>query len=104
MYIVSTAASVRRSVLDRDRKSTRLNSSHGSISYAVFCLKKKKLTRRGRCNTHRPARSQSAAQGSCMRGFASGLPQSVYSTVIFFFYCLAPPRFLPLSPHAPLPV
>src|SRR5207245_9680240 len=25
-----------------DRKSTRLNSSHGSISYAVFCLKKKK--------------------------------------------------------------
>src|SRR6266542_3627396 len=26
----------------RDRKSTRLNSSHGSISYAVFCLKKKK--------------------------------------------------------------
>src|SRR5438128_8452651 len=26
----------------RDRKSTRLNSSHGSISYAVFCLKKKR--------------------------------------------------------------
>src|SRR6266542_4619377 len=26
----------------RDRKSTRLNSSHGSISYAVFCLQKKK--------------------------------------------------------------
>src|SRR5690242_2929596 len=28
--------------LDEDRKSTRLNSSHMSISYAVFCLKKKK--------------------------------------------------------------
>src|SRR5690348_18032794 len=28
----------------RDRKSTRLNSSHPSISYAVFCLKKKKNT------------------------------------------------------------
>src|SRR5207245_4534596 len=27
-----------------DRKSTRLNSSHGSSSYAVFCLKKKRLT------------------------------------------------------------
>src|SRR5689334_23765800 len=27
-----------------DRKSTRLNSSHSSISYAVFCLKKKKQT------------------------------------------------------------
>src|SRR2546422_7676492 len=34
----------RRSTPDRyrDRKSTRLNSSHGYISYAVFCLKKKK--------------------------------------------------------------
>src|SRR5207245_11794162 len=30
-------------LVDTDRKSTRLNSSHGSISYAVFCLKKKKL-------------------------------------------------------------
>src|SRR5258705_4146267 len=29
-------------VLDEDRKSTRLNSSHLGISYAVFCLKKKK--------------------------------------------------------------
>src|SRR5690242_21306099 len=30
---------------ERDRKSTRLNSSHMSISYAVFCLKKKKKTK-----------------------------------------------------------
>src|SRR2546422_7020813 len=29
--------------IQQDRKSTRLNSSHGYISYAVFCLKKKKL-------------------------------------------------------------
>src|SRR3712207_7964417 len=29
----------------RDRKSTRLNSSHANISYAVFCLKKKKQTK-----------------------------------------------------------
>src|SRR3712207_7653915 len=28
---------------ERDRKSTRLNSSHANISYAVFCLKKKKM-------------------------------------------------------------
>src|SRR5690349_22775336 len=34
-------AAPRRKV-DRDRKSTRLNSSHVEISYAVFCLKKKK--------------------------------------------------------------
>src|SRR2546422_3984471 len=32
-----------RERLRRDRKSTRLNSSHGYISYAVFCLKKKNL-------------------------------------------------------------
>src|SRR5207249_9137439 len=37
-------SAIRRS-LHRDRKSTRLNSSHVSISYAVFCLKKKKKTR-----------------------------------------------------------
>src|SRR2546429_5379617 len=35
----------------RDRKSTRLNSSHGYISYAVFCLKKKK-------NRHRPVHNK----------------------------------------------
>src|SRR5688572_31622790 len=34
-------------LLSRDRKSTRLNSSHSQISYAVFCLKKKRK--------HRPA-------------------------------------------------
>src|SRR5947199_7478736 len=37
-YIVAC----RRGEPDRDRKSTRLNSSHLGISYAVFCLKKKK--------------------------------------------------------------
>src|SRR5215510_15174253 len=34
----------RTSTATRDRKSTRLNSSHVAISYAVFCLKKKKTT------------------------------------------------------------
>src|SRR5687768_18244595 len=34
-----------------DRKSTRLNSSHGYISYAVFCLKKKKKKHRNQCHT-----------------------------------------------------
>src|SRR5689334_24786769 len=35
----------------RDRKSTRLNSSHSSISYAVFCLKKKTKLKLARANT-----------------------------------------------------
>src|SRR2546422_1092222 len=41
----SMLAEEERAVRDtvRDRKSTRLNSSHGYISYAVFCLKKKKV-------------------------------------------------------------
>src|SRR3712207_9489520 len=33
-----------RTAVAVDRKSTRLNSSHANISYAVFCLKKKKIT------------------------------------------------------------
>src|SRR5437870_3405305 len=42
--MTSPATSLRyqRYTSDRDRKSTRLNSSHVAISYAVFCLKKKK--------------------------------------------------------------
>src|SRR2546430_13484246 len=37
---------VARMSFQRDRKSTRLNSSHSQISYAVFCLKKKNQTAR----------------------------------------------------------
>src|SRR5574337_1427650 len=37
-----------------DRKSTRLNSSHHSISYAVFCLKKKKTPHQTNSPTHTP--------------------------------------------------
>src|SRR5687768_18184581 len=43
---VTMNAEERSKFLQTDRKSTRLNSSHGYISYAVFCLKKKKT------NTH----------------------------------------------------
>src|SRR2546430_12960952 len=42
-----------------DRKSTRLNSSHSQISYAVFCLKKKKQV------ASRACRSQSPSQAAC---------------------------------------
>src|ERR1041385_9297113 len=37
-----------------DRKSTRLNSSHGYISYAVFCLKKKTIKAKLATHLHRP--------------------------------------------------
>src|SRR5207248_5084975 len=42
--IITHAVEINR-VRDEDRKSTRLNSSHRTISYAVFCLKKKKKSK-----------------------------------------------------------
>src|SRR5688572_32095546 len=38
------------SLEEADRKSTRLNSSHSQISYAVFCLKKKKIKSKPHCS------------------------------------------------------
>src|SRR3712207_9057913 len=40
--VACLAGMLNRGVVPQDRKSTRLNSSHANISYAVFCLKKKK--------------------------------------------------------------
>src|SRR5688572_31877203 len=40
-YFHSTLHTSRKYIEQQDRKSTRLNSSHSQISYAVFCLKKK---------------------------------------------------------------
>src|SRR5689334_24400938 len=51
----------------RDRKSTRLNSSHSSISYAVFCLKKKKTTTTACPATRSPSRARSRRRGSRRR-------------------------------------
>src|SRR5947209_12444945 len=58
-------------VLRQDRKSTRLNSSHANISYAVFCLKKKKNSRPGHTTTPclllvRRSTNGRAAQGIVM--------------------------------------
>src|SRR5207245_7974298 len=54
-----------------DRKSTRLNSSHGSISYAVFCLKKKKIT------TTQPAITTQVRTGTPVRVPATRYPNAV---------------------------
>src|SRR5689334_23728594 len=42
----------------RDRKSTRLNSSHSSISYAVFCLKKKKKKKKKKAKKNKKEKKQ----------------------------------------------
>src|SRR5438270_4200478 len=51
---------------DQDRKSTRLNSSHSQISYAVFCLKKKKRSRRARWPPPRRGRARSTTAAPTM--------------------------------------
>src|SRR3712207_8178813 len=44
-YVRGDLYAVAQLAVDLDRKSTRLNSSHANISYAVFCLKKQKIQR-----------------------------------------------------------
>src|SRR2546422_6700387 len=53
--VASAASSTLYVPMRLDRKSTRLNSSHGYISYAVFCLKKKNVPKKPPCSpsTHR---------------------------------------------------
>src|SRR5256886_3762477 len=50
-YPCTGAVSSTTTATAADRKSTRLNSSHSQISYAVFCLKKKKISKEQRTST-----------------------------------------------------
>src|SRR5256885_7117799 len=64
---LSRYGTIHTRVTIQDRKSTRLNSSHLVISYAVFCLKKKK-PRYKHCHTHLPTqRRPSSDQVQCTR-------------------------------------
>src|SRR5438132_8022735 len=56
-YSSVTSASGSSAARTRDRKSTRLNSSHTVISYAVFCLKKKKKTKQQQIQKYEQIRS-----------------------------------------------
>src|SRR3954449_12369880 len=76
-----------------DRKSTRLNSSHTLISYAVFCLKKNKAHRGLFPDERRDARRQPAD------GPRSG--RAVRSTPFFFLIIRGPPKPT-LFPYPPL--
>src|SRR6202021_2965616 len=96
-----------------DRKSTRLNSSHQIISYAVFCLKKKN-SERGRSllveNACVSFRQEVICRGSrsyvTRTSAAMGwIPTSISSTApLFFFNDTAPPEIYPLSLHSALPI
>src|ERR1022692_658475 len=85
-----------------DRKSTRLNSSHLVISYAVFCLKKKKKkkpkereseTKRETRRTHTNVRSTHLAQ-SLLHPLSFISLLSSFSLFFFFFFLMIrrPPR------------
>src|SRR3954462_15295617 len=94
-----------------DRKSTRLNSSHTIISYAVFCLKKNRSRIRGR--RHKAViRGQQLGHEASGRRYADGWPlvgRAVCSLALllkYFFFFLRerpPPKSSPLPHHAPFP-
>src|ERR1039458_5686629 len=99
--------------LRTDRKSTRLNSSHLGISYAVFCLKKKK----SRVNVIRGVRSLSHARRAVGGGrsrakcaeWQSGVAPCASSTRVcvnafFFFNDTATTEIYTLSLHDALPI
>src|SRR3954467_10048880 len=96
-----------------DRKSTRLNSSHTIISYAVFCLKKK--------NNHVPALSDASRAPHCSpvdhrrrAPGVSGLGEmwwpltrhrtGVFGSIFFFLNNPAPPKISPLPHPDPFPI
>src|ERR1039457_1146401 len=99
---------------DLDRKSTRLNSSHLVISYAVFCLKKKKEMSPSNQHSAAVSRPGGAAGERVARvhrhrcgGVALQCVQHrllCLSVFFFFFNRPRPPRFPPLPPPRPLSV
>src|ERR1035437_9533604 len=97
-----------------DRKSTRLNSSHANISYAVFCLKKKKTKKALRDGIER---HDTGVQGFRLTLDRAVSPPSrrsldisfptVYTFFFFFFFFFndpATPEIYPLSLHDALPI
>src|SRR4051795_12992306 len=94
-----------------DRKSTRLNSSHTLISYAVFCLKKKKQSHRRRPVGQDGGDGQRLARVHALRPLARGrVPPVALPTVsapssssfYFFFLMIGHPPKSPLFPSTPL--
>src|SRR5215468_1171437 len=87
------------SVADVDRKSTRLNSSHITISYAVFCLKKKKNVRmhqraQHHVNDTKDGQPADGRQPDGQAGFGrqrQAQPQEAVGAV-FFLMIRRPPR------------
>src|SRR5262252_5588640 len=94
----------------RDRKSTRLNSSHTVISYAVFCLKKKKKTERAALRHKDQTEHTSlfaqlkAGQPSLARALALQQKAATVGFYFFFFNDTATTEIYTLSLHDALPI
>src|SRR6516162_7808988 len=92
----------------RDRKSTRLNSSHLVISYAVFCLKKKKTRQRraaaGRTLSPNAAQAVRLCRTRWHRRTHRHEPRSIDLGFCFFFNETAPTDIYTLSLHDALPI
>src|ERR1017187_8884300 len=97
-----------------DRKSTRLNSSHRCISYAVFCLKKTKKRPdsmkhtflHGKHGTLAPSRPGLGRVSGPRRASIGTLSVLCSSRCFFFFFFKrpAPPQFPPFPPPRPLSI
>src|SRR3954463_11249278 len=95
-----------------DRKSTRLNSSHTIISYAVFCLKKTNRGRSRRGQRHRERRLRAVLWGPPLQRKHHALsalacprssPRALCHHSFFFFIDPATPEISPLPHPDPLP-
>src|ERR1039457_3075901 len=96
-----------------DRKSTRLNSSHLVISYAVFCLKKKCTQRKRLCWGRRSVRAQPCRVPQCDRASATKVTHGPFTqpsvrtslvSALFFFNDTATTEIYTLSLHDALPI
>src|SRR5476649_1339539 len=97
----------------RDRKSTRLNSSHTVISYAVFCLKKKKtdeklISKKNKFNQQNTNHcSQVMVSFGCVIDsfqIQAITSPSAYIEILFFFNDTATTEIYTLSLHDALPI
>src|SRR6266705_306136 len=86
----------------RDRKSTRLNSSHRTISYAVFCLKKKMISKKW--SEANGATQAQSAKATSLNPFALKANVTGPCTIVFFFHDTATTEIYTLSLHDALPI
>src|SRR6202043_594925 len=101
-----------RTLVTKDRKSTRLNSSHVAISYAVFCLKKKQhlcdgpTARNSICGKAGHQKLAAQSQANIQRCFGSvvGIAPLSSSRAIFFLNNTETTEISPLSPPTPFPI